>query len=54
MLNELKTEFDKGMPVATYIKKKYGFTSIAAFEEYVASLKLKAEKYDQLIKQETD
>lgn len=44
--NKIMTELNKGMPTITYVKKKFGFTSIEAFEEYVAKLKEKAEKYD--------
>lgn len=48
MLNNMKNEFDKGMPVITYIKKKYGFSSVEEFENYVDELKEKADKYDAL------
>lgn len=48
MLENVKTAFDKGMPVITYIKKKYGFDSVEAFESYIEDLKEKAEKYDAL------
>ncbi|MDT2823082.1 hypothetical protein P7H74_15125 [Enterococcus devriesei] len=50
MLENLKKDFDKGMPVITYIKKKYGFDSIEEFEKYMKDLKEKAEKYDALAK----
>lgn len=48
MMNNFKKEFDKGMPVITYIKKKFGFSSIEEFETYVEDLKEKAGKYDNL------
>lgn len=48
MLDNMKKELDKGMPVITYVKKKYGFSSIEEFESYVAELKEKADKYDDL------
>jgi hypothetical protein len=41
-------EFHKGMPIITYIKKKYGFQGVEEFEKYVATLKEKAQKYDEL------
>ncbi|MGX6969489.1 hypothetical protein [Vagococcus bubulae] len=47
MLDNLKQEFDKGMPVITYIKKKYGFDSVEEFEAYIKELKEKADKYDE-------
>lgn len=52
MLNNLKKDFDKGMPVITYIKKKFGFESIEDFENYVKELQSKADKYDQIVKDE--
>lgn len=48
MLDNMKKEFDKGMPIVTYIKKKYGFSSVEEFENYIAELKEKADKYDAL------
>lgn len=53
MLENLKKEVDKGMPVISYIKKKYGFESVEAFETYIEGLKKKAEKYDALAKNKT-
>lgn len=50
MLENVKKEFDKGMPVITYIKKTYGFDSIEEFETYVKELQEKATKYDALQK----
>lgn len=47
MFDNLKEEFDKGMPVITYIKQKYGFDSIEEFESYIKELKEKADKYDE-------
>lgn len=47
---DLKKEFDKGMPVITYVKKKYGFQCIDEFEQYIAQLQEKAQKYDELMK----
>lgn len=49
VLEELKKEFDKGMPIITYVKKNYGFQSIEAFEAYIAELQEKAKKYDELV-----
>lgn len=48
MKMDLKKEFDKGMPIITYVKK-YGFQSIEEFENYIAILKEKAQKYDALM-----
>lgn len=39
MSSKLRKEFDKGMPVITYIKKKYGFSDVKEFESYIALLK---------------
>ncbi|MCI1904236.1 hypothetical protein QUW13_09455 [Enterococcus hirae] len=47
MFEKAKKEFDKGMPVITYIKRKYGFDSVEAFEKYIAELEDKAKKYDE-------
>ncbi|WP_158559352.1 hypothetical protein [Melissococcus sp. OM08-11BH] len=47
MFDNLKEEFDKGMPITTYIKKKYGFDSVEEFEAYIKKLKEKADKYDE-------
>lgn len=52
MLDNLKKDFDKGMPVITYIKKHFGFESVDEFESYIKNLKEKAEKYDQLVEEE--
>ncbi|GAB2025306.1 hypothetical protein [Lactovum odontotermitis] len=51
MFEKAKEELDKGMPLISYIKKNYGFDSVAEFEAYVAELKEKAEKYDSLTKE---
>lgn len=53
-VEEFKKEFDKGMPTITYVKKRYGFQSIDAFEAYVAQLQEKAKKYDELIGEEDE
>lgn len=50
MLDNLKKELDKGMPVTTYVKKKYDFDSVEEFEKYVTLLQEKASKYDKLSK----
>ncbi|MGG5316134.1 hypothetical protein [Enterococcus sp. AZ072] len=50
MLKNIKDEIDKGMPVITYIKKKYGFNSIEEFEAYIKLLEEKSNKYDDLKK----
>lgn len=47
MAGDFKKEFDKGMPVITWVKKQ-GFASVEAFEAYIAELKEKAEKYDAM------
>lgn len=47
MFENAKKEFDKGMPVITYIKKKYGFNSIEEFEAYISKLEEKVAKYDE-------
>lgn len=44
MDNRISKELNKGMPTITYIKKKFGFQSIEAFEGYVEMLRKKAEK----------
>lgn len=49
MMKDFKKEFDKGMPSITYIKKKFGFQSIDEFEAYIAELKEKAQKYDEMV-----
>lgn len=46
----LKKDLDKGMPVITYIKTKFGFESVEDFESYINGLREKADKYDQIIK----
>lgn len=46
MFEEVKREFDKGMPVLTYVKKRYGFSSVEEFESYIAELHEKAQKWD--------
>ncbi|MDR2977039.1 MAG: hypothetical protein LBV19_07025 [Streptococcaceae bacterium] len=51
MFEKAKEELDKGMPVISYIKKNYGFDSVAEFEAYIAKLKEKADKYDLLLKE---
>lgn len=48
-LDNLKREFDKGMPVITYIKKKFDFDNISDFEEYIVEIQEKAKKYDEII-----
>lgn len=51
MFDNLKKDFEKGMPVITYIKKNFGFDSVDEFENYIRDLKEKAAKYDQLVKE---
>lgn len=51
-ISDFKKEFDKGMPVSTYIKKKYNFDNIDEFEKYIHELQEKAEKYDNLISED--
>lgn len=51
MIDKIKTEFNNGMPVITFVKKNYGFSSVEEFQQYVAVLQEKAAAYDK-IKQE--
>lgn len=53
-MNNIKKSFDKGMPIITYIKKKYGFASVEEFEAYIGGLKAKADKYDKLQKKPSE
>lgn len=50
MFEKAKKELGKGMPVITYIKKKYDFDSVEEFEAYISILQEKAKKYDDLLK----
>lgn len=52
MMDNFKKEFDKGMPVITYVKKKFGFNSVEYFESYIEALKEKADKYDRMIEED--
>ena len=49
MLKHFKINFDKGMPIITYIKKNFGFSSVEEFENYIHDIQHKATKYDQLM-----
>lgn len=51
MMDNFKKEFDKGMPVITYVKKKFSFSSVEEFESYIEALKEKADKYDRLMEE---
>lgn len=50
-MEDFKKEFNKGMPVITYIKKRFGLASVDEFEQYIETLKAKAEKYDEMTKE---